>query len=191
MEDAFISSKVFVLDGPCEDIGYCFLPSMWVIWEACAIATVHVIKHEEWREVALIHFTAREPTRRARYNPFQAPILGSNWNLATGGGVDKPLGILAFPDTRFPMALGSAFLETSHPNVWNNKAIGLVSDESTAVQLDDSFIKAMGKLALTSSGLPGKAVKAGVKELQVMVDWFRDEGTRRLGQSSKKPHPGH
>lgn len=80
MEDAFISSKVFVLDGPCEDIGYCFLPSMWVIWEACAIATVHVIKHEEWREVALVSAANGAPNFSA--SPLR--LLEGSEDLADG-----------------------------------------------------------------------------------------------------------
>lgn len=81
--------------------------------------------------------------------------------------MEKPFGILAFPDARFPKALGSAFPDSAHLDVWNNTAIALVSDELTAFELDTSFIKTTGKPA---------AVKAGVKGLEVIVDWFSDEG---------------
>lgn len=81
---------------------------------------------------------------------------------------------MAFPAARFPKDLGCAFPEIVHPDVWNNEAIGLVSDELTVFQLYNPFIKATGKLALTTSGLQGKAVKAGVKQYEVMINWFRD-----------------
>ncbi|RMJ03764.1 hypothetical protein BHE90_016106 [Fusarium euwallaceae] len=99
---------------------------------------------------------------------------------------EKPLQWVSAKDIGFFGA--EAFL---YPDVWNNKAIGLVSDELTPSQLDVSFKKVTGKPAPTTFGLLGRAVKAGVKELGVMVDWFRDEGYRADPAVVQKVHPGH
>ncbi|KAJ4160694.1 hypothetical protein NW765_005538 [Fusarium oxysporum] len=99
---------------------------------------------------------------------------------------EKPLQWVSTKDIGFFGA--EAFL---HPDVWNQKAIGLVSDELTASQLDESFFRATGKPAPTTFGLLGKAVKAGVKELGVMVDWFRDEGYKANRSTFQRVHPAH
>jgi|ERR1712000_564389 len=99
---------------------------------------------------------------------------------------EKPLQWVSVKDIGFFGA--EAFL---HPDVWNNKAIGLVSDELTSSQLDDAFKRVTGKPAPTTFGLLGKAVKAGVKEVGVMVDWFRDEGYNANQEVVQKAHPSH
>ncbi|UPL02339.1 hypothetical protein LCI18_013273 [Fusarium solani-melongenae] len=99
---------------------------------------------------------------------------------------DRPLQWVSAKDIGFFGA--EAFL---HPEAWRNKAIGLVGDELTPSQLDASFKKVTGKPAPTTFGLLGRAVKAGVKELGVMVDWFRDEGYKADRAVVQKVHPGH
>lgn len=99
---------------------------------------------------------------------------------------EKPLQWVSAKDIGFFGA--EAFLR---PDAWNNKAIGLVSDELTPSQLDASFKNVTGKPAPTTFGLLGRAVKAGVKELGVMVDWFRDEGYKADRSVVQKAHPGH
>lgn len=70
--------EVFMLDGPFEDVGHCFLPSMRMIWEACTTTSAHMIKHEEWREVAHVGSADGAPNCGANTLGF----LGGSENLA-------------------------------------------------------------------------------------------------------------
>ena len=99
---------------------------------------------------------------------------------------EKPLQWVSAKDIGFFGA--EAFL---HPDIWNQRAIGLVSDELTSSQLNESFKKATGKPAPTTFGLLGKGVKAGVKELGVMIDWFKDEGYKANVEECQRINPNH
>ncbi|KAF4498254.1 3-oxoacyl-(acyl-carrier-) reductase [Fusarium agapanthi] len=46
--------KILMLNIALEDVGHCFLSSVGMIEEPCTIAALHIVKHEEWREVALL-----------------------------------------------------------------------------------------------------------------------------------------
>ncbi|GKU05739.1 family protein 1 [Fusarium langsethiae] len=64
----------------------------------------------------------------------------------------------------------------TNPQGWNKKAISITGDELTFTQLSEAFEHATGGPAGTTFGILGKALKVGVKELGIMVNWFRDEG---------------
>ncbi|KAL4731754.1 hypothetical protein ACLX1H_000736 [Fusarium chlamydosporum] len=84
---------------------------------------------------------------------------------------DKPLQWVATEDIGYFAA--EAF---TSPDAWSNKAISITGDELTFAQLSEAFEHATGGPAGTTFGILGKALKVGVKELGIMVNWFRDEG---------------
>ncbi|KAF3008029.1 hypothetical protein E8E14_003937 [Neopestalotiopsis sp. 37M] len=84
---------------------------------------------------------------------------------------DKPLQWIATKDIGFFAA--EAF---HNPPAWNQKAFGIAGDELTFPQLSESFKRATGAGAETTFGLLGKALKAAVSELGIMVNWFKDDG---------------
>ncbi|UZP39001.1 hypothetical protein NXS19_006817 [Fusarium pseudograminearum] len=84
---------------------------------------------------------------------------------------DKPLQWVATEDIGYFAA--EAFTD---PQGWNKKAISITGDELTFAQLSEAFEHATGGPAGTTFGILGKALKVGVKELGIMVNWFRDEG---------------
>ncbi|KAF4988256.1 hypothetical protein FGRMN_9880 [Fusarium graminum] len=84
---------------------------------------------------------------------------------------NKPLQWTATEDIGFFAA--EAFL---NPQAWSKKAISLAGDELTFAQLSEAFEHATGGPAGTTFGLLGKALKHGIAELGIMVNWFRDEG---------------
>ncbi|CAG2008425.1 unnamed protein product [Fusarium graminearum] len=84
---------------------------------------------------------------------------------------DKPLQWVAIEDIGYFAA--EAFTDTRG---WNKKAISITGDELTFAQLSEAFEHATGGPAGTTFGILGKALKVGVKELGIMVNWFRDEG---------------
>lgn len=52
LDGAFVAGKVFVVDGPREQVSNCFLAAVWVVWEAGARADAEVVEHQERSEVA-------------------------------------------------------------------------------------------------------------------------------------------
>ncbi|KAI1020972.1 hypothetical protein LB503_010012 [Fusarium chuoi] len=84
---------------------------------------------------------------------------------------NKPLQWTATEDIGFFAA--EAFTD---PQTWGKQAISLAGDELTFAQLSEAFEHATGGPADTTFGLLGKALKHGVAELGIMVNWFRDEG---------------
>ncbi|KAF0635642.1 hypothetical protein FPSE5266_05474 [Fusarium pseudograminearum] len=84
---------------------------------------------------------------------------------------DKPLQWVATEDIGYFAA--EAFTD---PQGWNKKAISITGDELTFAQLSEAFEHATGGPAGTTFGILGKALKVGVKELGIMVNWFKDEG---------------
>ncbi|RGP67015.1 hypothetical protein FLONG3_8673 [Fusarium longipes] len=84
---------------------------------------------------------------------------------------DKPLQWVATEDIGYFAA--ESF---TNPNNWSKKAISITGDELTFAQLSEAFEHATGGPAGTTFGILGKALKVGVKEIGIMVNWFRDEG---------------
>ncbi|KAG8672728.1 hypothetical protein FPOAC2_06131 [Fusarium poae] len=84
---------------------------------------------------------------------------------------DKPLQWVATEDIGYFAA--EAF---TNPQNWRKKAISITGDELTFDQLSEAFEHATGGPAGTTFGILGKALKIGVKEIGIMVNWFRDEG---------------
>ncbi|KZL78685.1 nucleoside-diphosphate-sugar epimerase family protein [Colletotrichum tofieldiae] len=97
---------------------------------------------------------------------------------------EKPLQWIATKDIGFFAA--EAF---HNPETWNKKAFGLAGDELTFSQLNQSFEKATGTHAATTFGLLGKALKAGVSEIGVMVNWFKQDGYKANMEEVKRVHP--
>ncbi|KAL0939662.1 nucleoside-diphosphate-sugar epimerase family protein [Colletotrichum truncatum] len=97
---------------------------------------------------------------------------------------DKPLQWIATKDIGFFGA--EAF---HNPEKWNKRAIGLASDELTYAQLSQTFQKVTGEPAGTTLGVLGKALKHGVSEVGVMVDWFKNDGYKANIAEVKKVHP--
>ncbi|KAH6989912.1 hypothetical protein EDB80DRAFT_815910 [Ilyonectria destructans] len=98
---------------------------------------------------------------------------------------EKPLQWIATEDIGF-----FAVEAFSDPKTWNKKVIGLASDELTFSQLSQAFEKITGSPAGTTFGLLGKALKYGVSEMGIMVDWLRDEGFKADLSKVRNLHPG-
>ncbi|RBR05718.1 uncharacterized protein FIESC28_11307 [Fusarium coffeatum] len=98
---------------------------------------------------------------------------------------DKPLQWVATEDIGFFAA--EAF---TNPEGWSKKAISITGDELTFAQLSEAFEHATGGPAGTTFGILGKALKVGVKELGIMVNWFRDEGYGADLANVRKLNPG-
>jgi len=98
---------------------------------------------------------------------------------------DKPLQWVATQDIGFFAA--EAF---TNPEAWSKKAISITGDELTFAQLSEAFEHATGGPAGTTFGILGKALKVGVKELGIMVNWFRDEGYGADLANVRKLNPG-
>lgn len=76
------------------------------------------------------------------------------------------------------------------PGKWNKKAFGLAGDELTFEQLSCVFEKVTGNPIGTTFSLPGTAPNSpGMSEMQLMVDWFKDEGPKVNISEVKKIHP--
>ncbi|KAI3541234.1 nucleoside-diphosphate-sugar epimerase family protein [Colletotrichum paranaense] len=97
---------------------------------------------------------------------------------------EKPLQWIATKDIGFFAA--EAFHD---PATWNKKAVGLAGDELTFSQMNQTFEKATGAPVGTTFGLLGKALKHGVSEIGIMVNWFKDEGYKANLSQVKKVHP--
>lgn len=98
---------------------------------------------------------------------------------------DKPLQWVATEDIGFFAA--EAF---TNPEAWSKRAISITGDELTFAQLSEAFEHATGGPAGTTFGILGKALKVGVKELGIMVNWFRDEGYGADLANVRKMNPG-
>ena len=98
---------------------------------------------------------------------------------------DKPLQWVATEDIGIFAA--EAF---TNPEAWSKKAISITGDELTFAQLSEAFEHATGGPAGTTFGILGKALKVGVKELGIMVNWFRDEGYGADLANVRKLNPG-
>ncbi|EWZ43404.1 hypothetical protein BFJ63_vAg9048 [Fusarium oxysporum f. sp. narcissi] len=97
---------------------------------------------------------------------------------------DKPIQWIATKDIGFFAA--EAFHD---PKTWNKRAVGLTGDVLTFSQLSDTFQRVTGRPAGTTFSLLGKALKHGVAEMGLMVDWFRDEGYGADMAKIEKVHP--
>ncbi|KAJ4294934.1 hypothetical protein N0V88_005173 [Collariella sp. IMI 366227] len=97
---------------------------------------------------------------------------------------EKPLQWVATKDIGFFAA--EAFCNS---DAWNGRAVGLAGDELTFAQLDEVFQRATGHPVETTFGLLGKALKYGVSEIGVMVDWFYEDGYKADLGLNRKAHP--
>jgi uncharacterized protein YbjT (DUF2867 family) len=86
--------------------------------------------------------------------------------------------------------IGILAAEAFHsPERYNKQAIGLAGDELSFEELDRKFRNATGSGVGTTFRILGKALKAGVKEVAVMLDWFKVEGYRADIEFVKTIHP--
>lgn len=97
---------------------------------------------------------------------------------------DKPHQWVATSD------IGYFAAEAFHdPAKWNKKAFGIAGDELTFAQLSSAFEKVTGEPAGTTFSMLGTALKYGVSEIGVMVDWFKSDGFGVNVSECKKIHP--
>lgn len=97
---------------------------------------------------------------------------------------EKPLQWIATSDIGYFAA--QAFHD---PEKWNKRAFGLAGDELTFEQFSQTFEKVAGHPAGTTFSLLGTALKSGVSEIGVMVDWFKNDGYKANIPEVKKAHP--
>jgi uncharacterized protein YbjT (DUF2867 family) len=96
----------------------------------------------------------------------------------------KPLQWVAPSDIGFFAA--QAF---EKPDEWNHKAIGLAGDELDFAGLSKAFKNKTGAPLGTTFGFLGSALKWGVPELNVMMNWFASDGYRADVQRLRSMHP--
>jgi uncharacterized protein YbjT (DUF2867 family) len=96
----------------------------------------------------------------------------------------KPLQWVAPSDIGFFAA--QAF---EKPDEWNRKAIGLAGDELDFAGLNKAFENKTGAALGTTFGFLGSALKWGVPELKVMINWFASDGYRADVQKLRSMHP--
>ncbi|UPK95382.1 hypothetical protein LCI18_006317 [Fusarium solani-melongenae] len=97
---------------------------------------------------------------------------------------DKPLQWIATSD--IGVFAAEAF---ANPERFNKQAIGLAGEKLTFEELNQRFKNVTGTGVGTTVGLLGKALKAGVKEVGVMLDWFKEDGYNVDMQLAKSVHP--
>jgi uncharacterized protein YbjT (DUF2867 family) len=84
---------------------------------------------------------------------------------------EKPLQWIAVEDIGIFAA--KAF---QHPSEWNTRAEGLAGDELTFEELSGCFQRAIGSPAPATFGVFGRALMWAVKEMKIMVTWFKTDG---------------
>jgi uncharacterized protein YbjT (DUF2867 family) len=84
---------------------------------------------------------------------------------------DKPLQMIAVQD--IGRAAARAF---TSPQQYAGKAVGLAGDEVTFQQVEDIFKQKLGHGTGATYGFLGNALLWGVKELRVMMNWFKTDG---------------
>ncbi|KAF2259881.1 NAD(P)-binding protein [Lojkania enalia] len=62
------------------------------------------------------------------------------------------------------------------PQSWNARAEGLAGDELTFEELSGCFERALGHPAPVTYGIFGSALMLAVKEVNVMITWFKTDG---------------
>ncbi|KAH6985566.1 hypothetical protein EDB80DRAFT_590398 [Ilyonectria destructans] len=97
---------------------------------------------------------------------------------------DKPLQWIATSD--IGVFAAEAF---ANPERFCGPAIGLAGEELTFEELNQRFKDVTGSGVGTTISLLGKALKAGVKEVGLMLDWFKDDGYNVDMQLAKSIHP--
>ncbi|KAF5643835.1 hypothetical protein F52700_2707 [Fusarium sp. NRRL 52700] len=112
---------------------------------------------------------------------FQSQIFMMSLRIAMK---DKPLQWIATSD--IGVFAVEAFTDSDQ---FDKKAIGLAGEELTFEQLDHKFRSVTGNGVGTTVGLLGKALKAGVKEDGLMLDWFKEEGYNVGIQLARSFHP--
>lgn len=76
-----------------------------------------------------------------------------------------------------------------NPEEWNHKAIGLAGDELDFAGLSKAFENKTGAPIGTTFGFLGSALKWGVPELNIMMEWFASDGYRVDVQKLRTMHP--
>ncbi|KAF5973962.1 NmrA-like family domain-containing protein [Fusarium bulbicola] len=112
---------------------------------------------------------------------FQSKVFMTSFRIAMK---DKPLQWIATSD--IGVFAAEAFAD---PDRFDKKAIGLAGEELTFEELDHRFRSVTGNGVGTTVGLLGKALKAGVKEVGLMLDWFEEEGYNVDMQLARSFHP--
>jgi uncharacterized protein YbjT (DUF2867 family) len=96
----------------------------------------------------------------------------------------KPLQFVSAVDIGFFGA--QAFV---HPKEYSGKALSLASDDLTFDQLEEAFKRSTGQGSGATYGFLGKGLLWGVKELGLMMEWFRTDGYGADIASLRKKNP--
>src|SRR5262249_51928396 len=70
-----------------------------------------------------------------------------------------------------------------NPDEYSDRAISLAGDEVNSQQVDDIFRQKLGHGAGATYGFLGKALLWGLKEMGLMMDWFKKEGYGAISQT--------
>lgn len=97
----------------------------------------------------------------------------------------KPLQWVSTSDIGFFAAQAFA-----NPEEWNRKAVGLAGDELDFAGLNQAFENKTGAPIGTTFGFLGSALKWGVPEVNVMLNWFASDGYRADVKKLRRIHPG-
>ncbi|KAF5532681.1 hypothetical protein FPHYL_13733 [Fusarium phyllophilum] len=100
---------------------------------------------------------------------------------------DKPLQWIATSDIGIFAA--EVFNNPDHEQ-YKKKAIGIAGEELTFQDMNIAFKQVTGHGIGTTFGFLGKALKAGVKEVGTMLDWFKAEGYNADMALARSIHPG-
>lgn len=84
---------------------------------------------------------------------------------------DKPLQWTACKDIGFFAA--EAF---RNPTEWNKRAFSIAGDVLTFSELNNTFLDVAGQPAPTTFSFFGTALKWGISDLGIMIDWYQEEG---------------
>jgi uncharacterized protein YbjT (DUF2867 family) len=99
-------------------------------------------------------------------------------------GPSKSLQVVSTVDIGYFAA--QAFI---NPHEYSGKAIGLAGDELTFPQIEEAFKRVTGSGSGATYGFIGKGLMWGVRELGVMMEWFRTDGYRADILPLKKKNP--
>lgn len=113
---------------------------------------------------------------------FYSKVFLAAWQGALG---QKQLQFVAAQDIGWYGA--QAFL---NPAKYNKRAIGLAGDEVNFEQLDQVFRKVTGSPAPATYGFIGSAMLWGVKEVGLMMRWFKEYGYGVDIKECRRVNPG-
>ncbi|WVW79639.1 hypothetical protein I302_101608 [Kwoniella bestiolae CBS 10118] len=98
----------------------------------------------------------------------------------------KTMGWISTYDIGFFAA--QAFIHSDSQR-YNGRALSLAGEEFSWEEMNEKFKLATGKRVPTTFSFLGSALKVGVKEMGVMLDWFRDDGYKANVKELREINP--